>query len=142
MSNEDKRVYYVAAGGVVVWEQKVLLLNRPSHNEMRLPKGHIDPGEQAVTAALREVGEESGYWDLTVLADLGTQVVTFSLEGQEIERTERYFLMTLANTDVPQASEAQFMPVWLGWDEALRRLTFAAEQEWLRRAQQAAEALT
>ena len=76
-----KRVRYAAAGGVVVQrdvlqglpaaETHLLLLDRPRRAEVRLPKGHIDPGESAEEAALRETCEESGYCDLDVLADLG-----------------------------------------------------------------------
>ena len=37
-----------------------------------LPKGHIDPGEDAVTAAQRGIYEESGISDLHLIRKLGT----------------------------------------------------------------------
>ncbi|MCK5342630.1 MAG: NUDIX domain-containing protein, partial [Candidatus Heimdallarchaeota archaeon] len=46
---------YLAAGGIVKNNNKILVLVRPKHNEIRLPKGHIDEGESAQEAALREV---------------------------------------------------------------------------------------
>ena len=126
---------YVAAGGVVVQDGRVLLLHRPSRNEVRLPKGHVDPGETAQQAALREVSEESGYAGLELIADLGTQVVEFDYEGRHIVRTERYFLMKLPKGEsLPLVAEEQFEPCWFTWDEALSALSFEAEREWARRA--------
>jgi len=66
-----RHVTYVAAGGVVIHEGQVLLLDRPGRGEVRLPKGHVEPGEEPAEAALREVREEAGYADLAILADLG-----------------------------------------------------------------------
>jgi len=126
---------YAAAGGVVAHGDRVLVLRRYSRDEIRLPKGHVDPGETAQEAALREVREESGYAGLTIEADLGAQLVEFDHKGRHVARTERYFLMTLADdASPPDGGEEQFEPVWLTWDEALAALTFEAEREWVRRA--------
>ena len=143
-------VRYIAAGGVVVHDGRVLVLRRLSPpsvpptggeegGEVRLPKGHIEPGESVQAAALRETREESGYAELVLQADLCTQVVEFDYRGRHVVRTERYFLMTLA--DGPNLSiggEDQFEPAWLTWDEALAELTFEAEREWVRRARRMA----
>jgi HAD superfamily hydrolase (TIGR01509 family) len=129
-------VRYTAAGGVVVHDGRVLALRRPNRSEVRLPKGHVEPGENVQETALRETCEESGYADLLLETDLGTQVVRFAHAERHVVRTERYFLMTLA--DKPTLSpdgEEQFEPIWLTWNEALAALTFEAEQEWVRRAQ-------
>jgi ADP-ribose pyrophosphatase YjhB (NUDIX family) len=37
-----------------------------------LPKGHIDPGETALEAAMREIWEESGVSELELVRELGT----------------------------------------------------------------------
>ncbi|MBN1812097.1 MAG: NUDIX domain-containing protein [Anaerolineae bacterium] len=138
-ANEDF-VYYLAAGGVVVHDGRVLVLQRPSRDEVRLPKGHVEPGEDVETTALREVREESGYDGLIVLADLGEQVVEFDYQGKHVVRTERYFLMALADpAALPSDSEKQFEPEWLTWEGALQALTFEAEREWVRRARQVKE---
>jgi 8-oxo-dGTP pyrophosphatase MutT (NUDIX family) len=145
MKPNDSVVYYVAAGGIVVRDGRVLVLKRPSPpsitstggegGEVRLPKGHVEPGEDARTAALREAREESGYDGLIVQGDLGEQFVEFDHAGRHVVRTERYFLMALADPGAaPTCGEAQFEPEWLTWDEALAKLTFEAEREWVRRA--------
>ena len=122
---------YAAAGGVVIHHGQLLVLERPSRNEVRLPKGHIDPGESARVAALRETTEESGYADLTVVAELGSQLSEFDHNGKHIIRTEHYFLMHLQSERMlPRTAEdeAQFRVRWLPVDQAVARLTFAAEQ--------------
>jgi len=128
-------VRYLAAGGVVVHEGRVLVLVRDSRGEVRLPKGHVEPGEGVAEAALRETREESGYRDLELGVDLGVQVVEFHHRERHVVRNERYFLMTLAgDSDAPSDGEEQFEPAWLPWDEALAALTFEPEREWVRRA--------
>ncbi len=128
--------YYEAAGGVVFDEDRVLLLRRPSQGEVRLPKGHIDEGESASQAAVRETAEESGYTALTVRADLGSQLVEFDDGEKHVFRSERYFLLQLtghaAEPEFPP--EEEFVPIWVGWDEALSALSFEAEREWIHRA--------
>jgi 8-oxo-dGTP pyrophosphatase MutT (NUDIX family) len=129
-------IRYQAAGGVVIdGRNRVLVLRRPSRQEVRLPKGHVEQGETRLKAALREVAEESGYDGLSVLGDLGHQVVRFEHKGRRIVRDEYYYLLALHNgTSAQDAPERQFVPEWLSWEQALEELSFAAEREWVRRA--------
>jgi 8-oxo-dGTP pyrophosphatase MutT (NUDIX family) len=134
---------YEAAGGVVVDTSlgRVLLLKRPGilgpHGtaELRLPKGHIEPGENPRQAALREAGEETGLCHLVIVAELGQQVVEFDWKQAHVVRTETYFLMLARSGARSRAPESQFERLWLTWPEAKERITFEAEGEWLRRAQ-------
>lgn len=131
-------VEYTAAGGVVVCGKHVLVLRRPSRGEVRLPKGHVEPGESLPETALRETREESGYSGLVLGKNLGEQIVEFDYKGKHHVRTEHYYAMTLADEDVQVSQgESQFEPDWLTWDEALAALTFEPEREWVRRARQA-----
>ena len=49
-----------SAGGIVIGVNKKLILVNQNHDSWSLPKGHIDPGENALEAATREIYEESG----------------------------------------------------------------------------------
>ena len=141
MSKKRKHqvLHYTAAGGIVVQDKQVLILRRPSRDEVRLPKGHVKETESVQQAALREVTEESGYADIEILCDLGQQIVEFDYRGKHIVRDERYFLMaaTSSRRVEREPQESQFIPDWLGWDDALSELTFGPEREWVRRAQMA-----
>jgi 8-oxo-dGTP diphosphatase len=50
----------LAAGGVVVRDDKIAVVHRPKYDDWSLPKGKLDPGEGFEAAALREVEEETG----------------------------------------------------------------------------------
>ena len=133
-----RAIRYQAAGGVVVDGDKVLVLRRPSRDEVRLPKGHVKKGESRVEAALREVTEESGYADLEVVAGLGHQVVEFDYQDVHVVGDEYYFLMRLQSGRQAEREEGefQFIPDWLHSDKALSVLTYQAEREWVLRARQ------
>ncbi|MDE0199382.1 MAG: NUDIX domain-containing protein [Caldilineaceae bacterium] len=112
-------------------ETFLLLLDRPGRAEVRLPKGHIDPGESAEEAALRETSEETGYGDLRILADLGRRTVEFDYKGAHYIREERYFLMQLLSPrriTRPPKDAKQFQVLWEPLGRAGERLTFEAER--------------
>ena len=127
-----KSTRYLAAGGVVIHAGRMLLLDRPSRGEIRLPKGHVDPGESVEETALRETEEESGYADLEIVQDLGRRVVEFEYNGRRVVREEHYFLMRLrSDRQTPRDAKdhAQFEVLWVAAHEAPDQLTYAAEQE-------------
>lgn len=144
MVRSPVHISYTASGGVVTNAEgtHVLLLIRPERDEVRLPKGHVEPGEAIDAAALREVIEEAGYDDLEIVADLGEQLVAFPLDNKVVQRVEHYFLLrarTLHQTERPQSDDQQFFTIWVRWDEAPSHLTFEAEQTWIRRARRIME---
>ena len=132
-------IQYRAAGGVVVRDGKMLLLDRPARGEVRLPKGHVEPGESPREAALREVREESGYADVDIVADLGTIMNHFVVpeRGRDVVREEIFFLMRL-QSDEPFVQDdhdaSQFNTLWVPLDEAPTCLTYESEKEFARRA--------
>ena len=134
---------YQAAGGVVVDSRgRVLLIERTIDgvHEIRLPKGHIDPGEAPVDAACREVCEETGYCDVQILRDLGWATISFEKAQTRVVRNERYYLMALRSDhrQPPQfqtAEEALYSNRWANsFDEAEALLTFEGEQAVVRQA--------
>ena len=59
------------AGGVVLNSRGLVLVVNSRRKSWSLPKGHIDPGEDSLTAAKREIHEESGVKQLKLIKELG-----------------------------------------------------------------------
>ena len=55
------RLGHITASGLVIRENKVLLIFHPYIKRWFQPGGHIDEGELPVDAAIREVYEETGF---------------------------------------------------------------------------------
>jgi len=61
-----------SAGGIVLnARDEIALVQNGFSAFWGFPKGHIDEGEDALTAAKREIAEETGLDELTLLGDLG-----------------------------------------------------------------------
>ncbi len=130
-------VDYVAAGGVIIDDGQMLLLDRPHRGEIRLPKGHVDPGESHEETALRETVEETGYAELEIVADLGERLVEYEYKDRHVRRAEHYYLLRkVGDYQEPRSpkDEKQFRPFWVPMGEAVKQLTYLAEQEVAARA--------
>ena len=96
------------------------------------PKGHVEPGETAAAAGLRETLEEAGVSG-ELLGSVGAPLV-FEWAGKRY-RVE-YFLIRA--TGQAPASDGREI-AWLSFDEALARLTFEDTRGLLREARTAME---
>lgn len=98
-----------------------------------LPKGHIEIGETAEQAAVREVEEETGIIG-RVVAPLGIIDFWFVAEDRRVHKTVHHFLMRalggeLSDSDIEVAEVA-----WVPLDELESRLAYADERRLIRRA--------
>ena len=59
------------AGGVVLNARNEVAVVKNRDEFWSLPKGHIEDGEDAIKAALREIEEETGLADLVFVRELG-----------------------------------------------------------------------
>ena len=82
-----------AAGAILVRDGLVALVHRARYDDWTLPKGKLEPGESEPEAAVREVGEETGFAG-RVVADLGTSRVHRQQAGRTLPKQVRYYLMT------------------------------------------------
>ncbi|MBS3965703.1 MAG: NUDIX domain-containing protein [Truepera sp.] len=79
------------AGGVVFDQLGRVLILRHHRGEWVFPKGHIDPGETPLQAALREVEEEAGVQ--AACLDPGRVFVTRYFNNRQEERTIHWFVL-------------------------------------------------
>lgn len=123
------------AGGVVVnaTTGKILVVSQ-NGDSWSLPKGHLDPGEDDLTTARREIAEESGVTDLTLVRPLGEYERHAIARGGKGERTDEMktiamFLFTTAQDELapldPKNPEAR----WVDRADVAPLLTHAKDAE-------------
>jgi 8-oxo-dGTP pyrophosphatase MutT (NUDIX family) len=116
-------------------EPEVLLVTSKRNGNWIFPKGHIEKGETAETAALREAREEAGVVG-KVIAPAG--VLEFGFFGVKI-RVE-YFLAELTRESGPPEDGRK--RIWCGLDEALARLSYKNTRKMLRKTWKQVERLS
>jgi 8-oxo-dGTP pyrophosphatase MutT (NUDIX family) len=133
-----------SAGGVVVrriHDRPHYLLIHDGHRNWGFPKGHVDQGESPEAAARREVEEEVGLVDLTLLAPLGCIDWYFRHDGRLIHKYCDFFVFeSKAGDPVPQVDEGIASCVWLEYATARERLSHANSRRLLDDARAAVEA--
>ena len=92
-----------------------------------LPKGHIEAGETAVQAAIREVEEETGIIG-TVVAPLGKIDYWFVAEGRRVHKTVTHFLMNAIGGELSDEDAEVVAVEWVPLDKLSRRLAYADER--------------
>lgn len=129
-----------AAGGVVLRARspggqgdhgdamEVLVVHRPAYDDWSLPKGKLDPGEDAATAAVREVAEETG-----VSARVGDELPSIHYEVRGRPKRVRWFRMVPISGDPatrPPDGEVD-LARWVPSDEARTLLTYGPDRDLL-----------
>lgn len=127
-----------SAGGVVARLEDGVpyyLLIRDSYGHWGFPKGHVEQGERADTAALREVMEETGVRAVSLIGPIASIDWTFRFRGALIHKNCQFFLMetTEANTK-PQTSEGISACKWTTIDEAQRLIAYENARDIVRHA--------
>jgi ADP-ribose pyrophosphatase YjhB (NUDIX family) len=122
------------AGGVVVrrdgTELRFLLVTaRLQPNQWVLPKGHIEAGETAEQAAVREVKEEAGV-DATVVSALGL----IEFRGREGDVRSQFFLMEFT---AEGPLEERRRRVWMTAADAQRAIPYEDARRLIAQAHEA-----
>jgi 8-oxo-(d)GTP phosphatase len=118
----------IAAGGVV-WREtdglrQVLLVHRPRYDDWSLPKGKLNPAEHILTAARREIEEETGQ-QVVLGPPLGIQRYDIRKNGGTVPKLVHYWSATIdgmARPFVPndEVDDLEWFPV----AKARRRLSY------------------
>jgi ADP-ribose pyrophosphatase YjhB (NUDIX family) len=135
------RVDETSAGGLVVADYgiaepaAVLIgrLDRRGRLLWSMPKGHIEPGETAEEAAVREVAEETGIVS-QVVAPLGTIDFWFVEDGRRIHKTVHHFLLRPTGGALSDADHEVAEVAWVPLSEVTTRLAHGDERALVARA--------
>ncbi|MDQ1585442.1 MAG: hypothetical protein QOJ49_654 [Actinomycetota bacterium] len=139
-----RKVEETSAGGLVVdrtgsGPRAAIIgrLDRRGRLLWSLPKGHLEAGETAEDAAVREVEEETGIRG-RVLAPLGTIDYWFVAEDRRIHKTVHHYLLEASGGELSDTDIEVDEVAWVPLDELRDRLAYAGER---RLAQTAADLL-
>jgi 8-oxo-dGTP pyrophosphatase MutT (NUDIX family) len=132
-----------SAGGAVVRDGQLLVIvpRRRAGDGARvlgLPKGHIDPGETPLEAALREVREETGV-EAELVDELGEVRYWYRRDGRAVPKSVRFYLLRYRSGDIADHDEEVEEVRWAPLAEACSALTYEGEREMARRALAALE---
>ena len=122
-----------AAGAVLVRADGTLaLVHRPRYDDWSLPKGKLEPGEDDLAAAHRELLEETGRRGV-VTADLGTISYEVTKRGETLPKIVRYYLMQDKGGSFEPHHEVDRL-IWLLPDDARAKLSYDRDRVVLDRA--------
>ncbi|MGQ9550293.1 MAG: NUDIX hydrolase [Roseiflexus sp.] len=117
------------AAGCVIYRydeygQLLILLIHDQYGKWTLPKGHLETGESAEVAAVREVREETG-----ISGELGAFIgtITYPVQKKGVSYLKRvdFFLMHADRRDaVPEAAEGITAATWFSPAEAEARVGY------------------
>jgi 8-oxo-dGTP pyrophosphatase MutT (NUDIX family) len=115
------RIYFneVDAAGGLVRHTSGRYLFIEKKGRLDLPKGHMEPGEEAESCALREVSEECGITGHKIVRAITPSYHTYSWEGISYLKKTNWFLMEyegIMKTE-PQTEEGITKVEWLLPDE-------------------------
>lgn len=129
-----RKVEETSAGGLVVDRAgsppRVALIGRLDRRGRllwSLPKGHVEAGESAQEAAVREVEEETGIRG-RVLASLGTIDYWFVADDRRIHKTVHHYLLEAAGGELSDADVEVDEVAWVPLGELEERLAYAGER--------------
>jgi len=100
---------------------------------LALPKGHVDPGETPIQAAVREVREETGIVAEPV-CELGESRYWYRRDGRTVGKSVAFFLFSYVEGDTADHDDEVEEVRWIALEEAETALSHDAEREMVRLA--------
>ena len=116
------------AAGFVLWRvengKRLYLLLKHTAGHWSFAKGRTEPGESLEAAARRELQEETGITDVTIVGQLPEPnvYVTKDYDGSTVEKT-LYLFAAHTTQDAVVLSHEHTDYGWFAFDEALAKVT-------------------
>ncbi len=134
------------SAGIVIYRQlktkrRYLLLHYPA-GHFDFPKGHIEKGEKARDAALRELKEETGIKKIIWTPGFRERIGYKYLRGEKYSTKEViFFLARTTQKNIVISFEHQGS-VWLAYEEAFQKVTYPQAKNVLKKAEEYLKSLS
>lgn len=123
----EEEICRVAARGIILKGDKILLTHGSFYNDYKIPGGGIDQGETIIDALIREVHEETGY---NLVKD---SIIPFGYyeekrkgikEEKIFHQYSSYFFCDVTDfVDEPEPTESEirlgYKPLWININDAI-----------------------
>ena len=109
--------------------REVVLVHRPKYDDWTLPKGKLEPGEDPLEAALREVREETG---LECVPGPALGSIEY-LDSSGRDKVVDYWLMEPRSDELEPTKEVDEAR-WMSFEEAPAQVSYDRDREVLERA--------
>ena len=125
-----------SAGGVVINVEGYVLVVNQHGTSWSLPKGHIDPGEDSLTAARREIYEEAGIVHVELVRDLGSyqRYRIGQNGGDDLSEFKKIyiFLFKTSQRELKPIDPHNPQAIWVDKHKVADMLTHPKDQEFFR----------
>lgn len=102
-----------------------ILLIQDSKGRWTIPKGHIEAGENAKEAAIREIGEEAGLFHIDVLMWLGKIHFQYRRVDKLVLMTTQIYLVRATDKhEIPTKEQWMRGIKWFKFNEAIKAIEY------------------
>ncbi len=126
-----------SAGGVVMNTKGEVLVVSQHGTSWSLPKGHLEEGESAMAAALREIQEESGVSQLEFVREFGSyqrpKIGKFGGDDESEMKTITMFLFKTNETSLKPIDSENPEARWVKVEDVSNLLTHPKDKEFFER---------
>lgn len=128
---------YIKSCGFIVYKEEnnenFYLIIKSHNGDVGFPKGHMEPGENELQTAIRELKEETGM-DVDTIYDFRYQIEYPLPRVPDAMKQTVYFLGKCASDDIiiqeTEVASAEFVT----YDKAIEKLTFEETKNMLKKA--------
>jgi len=125
------------AGGIIIGPENKIAITNQRKDSWSLPKGGVDPGEEPLDAAKREIREETGITKLNLIEKLGTYSrYRIPLNGEEEDKSVLkeitvYLFLTDQEELIPEDPHNP-EAIWVDVNEVTDKLTHQKDKDFYR----------
>lgn len=134
-----KEVKLYCASAVIFYKDKLLLLYSNKHRHFSFPQGHRRPNEKFSQTILREIREETGFYDLKIITPISTYGYRFFDKGIIKHKVIKCFLVKLRSLKKRSKRlerHESYTNYFFTAQDALNKLKWAEDKELLKQAQE------